>query len=129
MIFVKLPKELEKYSERNIVAEEWINLFNDAINFINDIYTKKVFTNEQFNKLENYSYDLCRFQNAIVDINGLDDSFKEYTEAQTWLVSALHNIFLQHDKLMEHDEMSPASLEFFKESIDELQDNEKILVQ
>ena len=129
MIFVKLPKELEKYSERNIVAEEWINLFNDAINFINDIYTKKVFTNEQFNKLENYSYDLCRFQNAIVDINGLDDSFKEYTEAQTWLVSALHNVFLQHDKLMEHDEMSPASLEFFKESIDELQDNEKILVQ
>lgn len=126
---MKLPKELEKYSERNIVAEEWINLFNDAINFINDIYTKKVFTNEQFNKLENYSYDLCRFQNAIVDINGLDDSFKEYTEAQTWLVSALHNIFLQHDKLMEHDEMSPASLEFFKESIDELQDNEKILVQ
>ena len=111
------------------MAEEWINIFRDTINFINNIYVAKIFTNEQFNVLENYSYDLCRFQNAIVDINGLDDNFKEYTEAQTWLVSALHNVFLQHDKLMEHDEMSPASLEFFKETIDELKYNEKILVQ
>lgn len=52
-----------------------------------------------------------------------------YTEAQTWLVSALHNPFLQHDKLMECDEMSDSALEFFKETIDELIDNEKILVQ
>ena len=126
---MKIPDKLKQYSDRNVVAEEWINIFRDTINFINNIYVAKIFTNEQFNVLENYSYDLCRFQNAIVDINGLDDNFKEYTEAQTWLVSALHNVFLQHDKLMEHDEMSPASLEFFKEAIDELKCNEKILVQ
>ena len=123
---MKIPDKLKQYSDRNVVAEEWINIFRDTIN---NIYVAKIFTNEQFNVLENYSYDLCRFQNAIVDINGLDDNFKEYTEAQTWLVSALHNVFLQHDKLMEHDEMSPASLEFFKETIDELKYNEKILVQ
>lgn len=126
---MKIPDKLKQYSDRNVVAEEWINIFRDTINFINNLYVAKIFTNEQFNVLENYSYDLCRFQNAIVDINGLDDNFKEYTEAQTWLVSALHNVFLQHDKLMEHDEMSPASLEFFKETIDELKYNEKILVQ
>ena len=120
---MKIPDKLKQYSDRNVVAEEWINIFRDTINFINNIYVAKIFTNEQFNVLENYSYDLCRFQNAIVDINGLDDNFKEYTEAQTWLVSALHN------ELMEHDEMSPASLEFFKETIDELKYNEKILVQ
>ncbi|WP_279159532.1 hypothetical protein [Thomasclavelia cocleata] len=118
---MELPNELKRYSDRNVIAEEWINIFNDTVNFINNIYVSRVFTNEQFNKLESYSYDLCRFQNAIIDINGLDDNFKEYTEAQTWLISALHNVFLQHDKLMEHDEMSPASLEFFKEMINELQ--------
>lgn len=126
---MELPNELKRYSDRNVIAEEWINIFNDTVNFINNIYVSRVFTNEQFNKLESYSYDLYRFQNAIIDINGLDDNFKEYTEAQTWLISALHNVFLQHDKLMEHDEMSPASLEFFKEMINELKDNKRILVQ
>lgn len=126
---MELPNELKRYSDRNVIAEEWINIFNDTVNFINNIYVSRVFTNEQFNKLESYSYDLYRFQNAIIDINGLDDNFKEYTEAQTWLISARHNVFLQHDKLMEHDEMSPASLEFFKEMINELKDNKRILVQ
>lgn len=75
---MKIPDKLKQYSDRNIVAEEWINIFFDVYNFINNIYETKMFTNEQFNKLENYSYDLCHFQNAIIDINGLDDNFKVY---------------------------------------------------
>lgn len=124
-----LPKELLKYSNKNIVAEEWNNIFSNTIAFLNDIFTSKVFTSEQFNTLEKYSDDLCKFENAIENINGLDDCFKEYVEAQTWLISALYNLYLKHDKLMLSDEMSSTSLEFLKDTIKELDNNKRILIQ
>ena len=92
----KKSDTLRSYIKRNIVAQEWYGIRTDLFRFMQTCIKEGHFTQTEQNRYEELLDDFGRFENAIEDNPGLNDTFKQTAYDELSLLYGLHHFVLKY---------------------------------
>ncbi len=95
---------LKKYVKTNIIANEWYRIRTDLFQFMLTCIKEDHFDEKEQAQYESKLEDFTRFENAIEENPGLNDTFKNTVYEEAGLLYGLYHYIMKYpyDKQKEH---------------------------